>query len=53
MLPAECHSQPAAMLEQQMDLVGSEFQSVLDVLKFSTAEDHMKDDRDGKAQRTE
>ncbi|TKS79610.1 Transcription factor E2F5 [Collichthys lucidus] len=49
-LHMECHSQSAAELEQQqMDLVGSEFQSVLDVsslLKLSTAGDHMKDDRE-------
>ncbi|KAG8014281.1 Transcription factor E2F5 [Nibea albiflora] len=47
----ECHSQSAAELEQQqMDLVGSEFQSVLDVsslLKLNAAGDHMKDDREG------
>ncbi|GLD50898.1 transcription factor E2F5-like protein, partial [Lates japonicus] len=45
----EC--QPVAVLEQQqMDLAGPEFQSVLDVsslLKLSAAGDHMKDDREG------
>ncbi|XP_071348846.1 transcription factor E2F5 [Trachinotus anak] len=46
----EC--QPVAVLEQQqqMDLTGPEFQSVLDVsslLKLNTAGDHMKDDREG------
>ncbi|KAE8290728.1 Transcription factor E2F5 [Larimichthys crocea] len=50
-LHMECHSLSAAELEQQqMDLVGSEFQSVLDVsslLKLNTAGDHMKDDREG------
>ncbi|XP_045908506.1 transcription factor E2F5 [Micropterus dolomieu] len=47
----ECHNQSAAVLEQQqMDLAGPEFQSVLDVsslLKLSVAGDHMKDDREG------
>ncbi|XP_044077001.1 transcription factor E2F5 isoform X1 [Siniperca chuatsi] len=47
----ECHSQSAAVLEQhQMDLVGPEFQSVLDVsslLKLNATGDHMKDDREG------
>lgn len=36
-----------------MDLVGSEFQSVLDVnslLKLSAAGDQMRDDREGKEQ---
>ncbi len=36
-----------------MDLAGTEFQSVLDVsslLKLNAAGDHMKDDREGKAQ---
>ncbi|XP_030259796.1 transcription factor E2F5 [Sparus aurata] len=46
-----CHSQSAAVLEQQqMDLEGPEFQSVLDMsslLKLSSAGDHMKDDREG------
>ncbi|XP_041804782.1 transcription factor E2F5 isoform X1 [Chelmon rostratus] len=46
----ECHSQEAAVVEQQqMDLVGSEFQSVLDVnslLKLSAAGDQMRDDRE-------
>ncbi|KAI3374790.1 hypothetical protein L3Q82_021345 [Scortum barcoo] len=46
----ECHSQSAAALEQQqMDLAGTEFQSVLDMsslLKLSAAGDHMKDDRE-------
>lgn len=50
MVPTEC--QPVAVLEQQqMDLAGPEFQSVLDVsslLKLSAAGDHMKDDREGK-----
>ncbi|XP_030607970.1 transcription factor E2F5 isoform X2 [Archocentrus centrarchus] len=44
-----CHSR-SALEQQQMDLVDQEFQSVLDVnslLKFSTAGDHMKDDREG------
>ncbi|KAK2895852.1 hypothetical protein Q8A73_015340 [Channa argus] len=47
----ECHSQPVAVLDQQqMDLVGPDFQSVLDVssfLKLNTVEDRMKDDREG------
>ncbi|XP_068558079.1 transcription factor E2F5 [Cebidichthys violaceus] len=47
----ECHSQSAAVLEQQqMDLAGPEFQSVLDMsslLKLNAAGDHMKDDREG------
>nr|XP_020447052.1 transcription factor E2F5-like isoform X3 [Monopterus albus] len=47
----ECHSQPAAVLEQQqVDLVDPEFQSVLDVgslLKLNSAGDHIKDDREG------
>ncbi|XP_055359805.1 transcription factor E2F5 isoform X2 [Betta splendens] len=46
----ECHSQPIAGLEQQqMDLLGPEFQSVLDVctlLKLNAAEDHMKEDKE-------
>ncbi|XP_078120293.1 transcription factor E2F5 [Sander vitreus] len=46
-----CHSQSAAVLEQQqMDLAGPEFQSVLDVsslLKLNAAGYHMKDDREG------
>ncbi|XP_049888591.1 transcription factor E2F5-like isoform X1 [Epinephelus moara] len=46
----ECHSQSTAVLEQQqMDLGGPEFQSVLDVsglLKLNAAGDHMKDDRE-------
>ncbi|XP_059201362.1 transcription factor E2F5 [Centropristis striata] len=46
-----CHSQSAVELEQQqIDLAGPEFQSVLDMsslLKLSAAGDHMKDDRDG------
>ncbi|XP_074507858.1 transcription factor E2F5 isoform X1 [Sebastes fasciatus] len=47
----ECHSQSAAVLQQQqeMDLAGQEFQSVLDVsslLKLNAAGDHMKDDRE-------
>lgn len=53
LLPAECPNQPVTVLDQQqMDLVGPEFQSVLDVstlLKLNTAEDHTKDDREGKA----
>ncbi|XP_030017146.1 transcription factor E2F5 [Sphaeramia orbicularis] len=44
-----CHIDPAAALEQQqMDLAGPEFQSVLDVsslLKLNSVGDHMKDDR--------
>lgn len=39
-----------------MDLEGPEFQSVLDMsslLKLSSAGDHMKDDREGKAQGSE
>lgn len=51
MLPAGCHSQAAGVLaQQQMELTGPEFQSLLDVsslLKLSAAEDHMKDDREG------
>lgn len=51
---AVCHTQPAPVLEQQqMDLTGHDFQSVLDMsslLKLNTAGDHMKDDREGKAQ---
>ncbi|XP_035526279.1 transcription factor E2F5-like [Morone saxatilis] len=47
----ECHCQSAAVLEQQqMDLAGPEFQSVLDVsslLKLNAAGDVMKDDREG------
>ncbi|KAF3698785.1 Transcription factor E2F4 [Channa argus] len=47
----ECHSQPVAVLDQQqMDLLGPDFQSVLDVssfLKLNTVEDRMKDDREG------
>ncbi|KAM6919226.1 transcription factor E2F5 [Xenentodon cancila] len=47
----ECHSQSSAALEQnQLDLAGPEFQSDLDVsslLKLSTAEDLIKEDRDG------
>lgn len=50
MFPAEC--QPVAVLEQQqMDLVGPVFQSVLDMsslLKLNATGDHMKDDREGK-----
>ncbi|KAL7387097.1 hypothetical protein ABVT39_018240 [Epinephelus coioides] len=46
----ECHSQSTAVLEQQqMDLGGPEFQSVLDVsglLKLNAAGDHMKDNRE-------
>uniref|UniRef100_A0A7N8XKW4 E2F transcription factor 5 n=1 Tax=Mastacembelus armatus TaxID=205130 RepID=A0A7N8XKW4_9TELE len=49
----DCHSQPATVLEQQqIDLAGPEFQSVLDmnsILKLSSAGDHMKDDREGVA----
>nr|XP_040027529.1 transcription factor E2F5 isoform X2 [Gasterosteus aculeatus aculeatus] len=45
-----CHSQAAGVLaQQQMELTGPEFQSLLDVsslLKLSAAEDHMKDDRE-------
>ncbi|KAM3603784.1 uncharacterized protein V6R79_002040 [Siganus canaliculatus] len=47
----ECHSQSAAELDpQQMDLVGPELQSILDVsspLKLSAAAAHLKDDRHG------
>ncbi|KAM9719136.1 transcription factor E2F5 isoform 2-T2 [Menidia menidia] len=46
----DCHSQPAVLEQHHMDLVGSEFQSVLDVnslLKLSAAGEHMKDDREG------
>ncbi|XP_070701543.1 transcription factor E2F5 [Pempheris klunzingeri] len=49
-LQMECHSQSAAVLEQQMDLAGPEFHSVLDVsslLKLNSAGDHVKDDREG------
>ncbi|XP_037314257.2 transcription factor E2F5 isoform X2 [Pungitius pungitius] len=46
----ECHSQAAAVLvQQQMDLTGPEFQSVLDMsslLKLSAAGDHVKDNRE-------
>ncbi|XP_044224062.1 transcription factor E2F5 isoform X2 [Thunnus albacares] len=46
-----CHTQPAPVLEQQqMQLAGHEFQSVLDMstlLKLNSAGDHMKDDREG------
>lgn len=53
MLPAEC---PTVLEQQQMDLVGPEFQSVLDMsslLKLNVAGDHMKDDREGMTQRSE
>lgn len=51
MLSAVCHSQSSPVLEQNpLDLAGPEFQSELDVsslLKLSTAEEHMKDDKEG------
>ncbi|KAJ0011989.1 hypothetical protein NQD34_012964 [Periophthalmus magnuspinnatus] len=48
-LHMECHSEAAVSLSQQhMDLVGPEFQPVMDMsnlLKLSGATDHLKDDR--------
>ncbi|XP_076004214.1 transcription factor E2F5 [Genypterus blacodes] len=46
----ECDSQSAAVLLQQMDEPGEEFQSVLDMsnlLKLNTAGEYMKEEREG------